>query len=164
MFPLSCHRGPCCLSLHTQGRQGDKLPSRGTSAECFKSASARSLQAQEHLLCCCAHLVFSSPWQRQSSLLSSLWWQLHVALRPLTCTLDLKAEGFLSAERGSQIWKRVGVVGGRAVEKGWCAQARGMVAQLQKVIKILVSAEWSGSQETGHLPSRLCLESQNNLG
>lgn len=93
MFPLSCHRGPCCPSLCTWRRQGDKLPSWGTSIECFKWASARSLQAQEHLLCWCAHLVFSSHWQRQSSLLSSLWWQLHVALRPLTYTLDMKAKG-----------------------------------------------------------------------
>lgn len=69
-------------------------------------------------------------------------------------TLDLRQRGLLSAEHRSLAWKCTaqcaGVGSVAAVRK-----AKRMVAQLQKVIKMLVSAECLGSWETGDLPSRL---------
>lgn len=92
MFPLSCHRGLYCPSLHMQGRQGAKPPSWGTSVERPKLASVRTPKAREHFLHRCAHPVPSSCYQACGS--SSVWPWGHPGDHR-ACShgfLDLKAE------------------------------------------------------------------------
>ena len=171
MFPPSRHRAACCPSLHIQGRQGGKPPIWGTSTERFKLASVRSLQAWENFLHCCTHPVPSRHLHRQPAIkpvVAALCGPKAMLVTTEPTAVGIwRQRGLLSAEHRSLIWKRgvwcSGVGGGTALRKAGVRRQGERWEKLWKVNKILVAAGWLGSQKTGYLPSRLCLESQNNL-